>query len=149
LLHEREAELFLAMSRYDLAHSMAVAEKLRGDPLLFKAALLHDVGKMKEHLTLSTRWLYTCMELCASARLKRMVRELEGKTSGGDVLERALSLPKGWRRGFFVQVYHGELGAELLKGLGSEPEMVNLVKGHQKDPSGEKAERLKEIDDLY
>jgi hypothetical protein len=142
-----EADLFLAMGRYDLAHSLAMAARLKDDPLLYKAGLLHDAGKLRSELGIFSRWLYTFAELLFPFRLKAKEDMVEEKARGDSIEERILSLPKGWTRGLYVQLHHGEIAAEMLAGLGSEEELVRLVEGHQAEPGGERARRLREIDD--
>jgi hypothetical protein len=148
VLSEDEAALLLEMKRYDLAHSLAVAGRLNEDLLLYRAALLHDAGKLKNYLGLSTRWVYTWMEIFAPRRLKLAGDRLEDEAVGESALERARGFPKGWRRGLYVQMHHGEIGAEILSGLGSDPELVRLVGGHQKEPTDGRSKKLKEVDDI-
>ncbi len=147
VLSQGERELFLGMKRYDLAHSLAVADRLRDDPPLYRAALLHDAGKLPSELGLSTRWLYTALELTAPRFLRRLCGRAERKAEGEGAVERMRSLPRGLWRGLYVQSHHGEIAAELLRGLGSEEELVRLVGGHQGRPADVRAARLREADD--
>jgi hypothetical protein len=146
-LSPEESELFLAMARYDLAHSLAVAARLEDDPLLYKAGLLHDAGKLRSELDLFARWLYTAMELFMPQRLQRTGAAVEEEAVGEEVKERIYSLPRGWKRGLYVQLHHGEIAGELLSSAGSDEELVRLVGEHQDEPADEKAGRLREIDD--
>lgn len=142
-----ERELFLGMGRYDMAHSLAVAARLEDDPLLYRAALLHDAGKLRSDLGMLTRWLYTCMELLLPYRLKQVGGRVEAEAAGEGALERARSVPRGWRRGLYVQLHHGEIAAEILAGLGSDRELIELVEGHQAEQGDERARRFAEVDD--
>jgi hypothetical protein len=144
-----EAELFLDMSRYDLAHSLAVAGKLKDDPFLYKTALLHDAGKLRSDLGLFTRWLYTGIEVFLPSCLRRQRKNLDEAAAGESALKKARSLPRGWRRGLYVQFHHGEIGAEILDGLGSDAELIAIIGGHQGEPLGERAKRLAEVDDIF
>ncbi len=144
-----EAELFLDMSRYDLTHSLAVAKRLKDDPFLYRAALLHDAGKLRTDLGLFTRWLYTAMEIFMPSSLGWERKRLERAAIGESALQRARSLPGGWRRGLYVQFHHAEIGAEILDGLGSDAELVAIIRGHQGEPVGERARRLAEVDDVF
>ncbi len=135
------------MKRYDLAHSQAVAARLRDDPLLYRAALLHDAGKLPSQLGLGTRWLYTAMELASPRLLRRLCDKAEEKARGEEVMERMKSLPRGFWRGLYVQSHHGEIAAELLRRVGSEEELVRVVEGHQGTPMDARAARLREVDD--
>ncbi len=142
-----ERELFLSLKRYDIAHSLAVARRLRDDPLLHRAALLHDVGKLPSELGLPARWLYTAAELTAPRLLRGLCRKAEEMARGGGALERARSLPRGIWRGLYVQDHHGEIAGELLRERGSEEELVRLVAAHQGEPADARAARLREADD--
>ncbi len=146
-LSAAERELFLGMARYDRAHCMAVAERLADDPLLYRAGLLHDAGKLRSELGLFTRWLYTAGELFAPERLAALAAGLEEQAVGEGALERARSLRGRWRRGFYVQLHHAEIAADILRGLGSGEDLVELVAGHQEEPRGGRSRRLKEADD--
>jgi hypothetical protein len=142
-----EADLFLAMGRYDLAHSLAVAARLKDDPLLYKAGLLHDAGKLRSELGIFSRWLYTFAELFFPSGLKAREAMVEERARGDNIEERIISVPRGWARGLYVQLHHGEIAARMLVGLGSDEELVRLVEGHQAEPGGERARRFREIDD--
>lgn len=146
-LSPEERELFLGMDRYDLAHSLAVARRLRDDPLLHRAALLHDAGKLRSELGLVTRWLYTMGELFVPRRLAGLAAKLEAQARGDSALERARGLGGGLRKGLYVQMHHAEIAAELLAKAGSEAELVRLVGGHQGEPGDERSRRLREVDD--
>ncbi|RJP31263.1 MAG: hypothetical protein C4536_08415 [Actinobacteria bacterium] len=142
-----EHDLFLAMGRYDLAHSMAVAARLEDDPLLHRAGLLHDAGKLRSELGIFTRWLYTGLELIFPALLRRICAAVEDKAAGGGSMEGMQVLPRGWRRGLYVQLHHGEIAAEMLARMGSEEELVRLVGRHQMEPRDGLERRLAEVDD--
>jgi hypothetical protein len=142
-----EEELFSAMSRYDLAHSIAVAARLADDPLLYRAGLLHDAGKLRSELGLFTRWLYTGLELAAPALLKRMAAGIEAQAAGEGIMGRMRSLRPGWRRGLYVQLHHDEIAAEMLARMGCEEELVRLVGHHQLEPRDERERRLRDVDD--
>ena len=146
-LSPEESELFLSMARYDLAHSLAVAGRLEDDPLLHRAALLHDAGKLRSELSLFSRWLYTAMELLAPRRLRRIGAAVDEEAAGEGLTQRINSLPRGWKRGLYVQLHHGEIAAEMLSSLGSDAELVRLVGEHQEEPSDGRSRRLREVDD--
>ena len=146
-LSPHEGQLFLDMSRYDLAHAMAVAARLKDDPLLHRAGLLHDAGKLRSEASIFTRWLYTAMELLVPKRLQRTCETVEEQARGEGIMERVRSLPRGWRRGIYVLLHHGEIAAQVLAGLGSDRELIRLVGSHQHQPRDELERRLREIDD--
>lgn len=146
-LDPAQRDLFLGMVRYDLAHSLAVAARLEDDPLLYRAGLLHDAGKLRSELGVVTRWLYTALELLCPGRLKDIEDRLEAEAAGEGVMVRAHSLPRGWRRGLYVQMHHGEIAAHLLVESGADEELVRLVGSHQGRPGDDRARRLREVDD--
>lgn len=148
VLAPHEREIFLAMKRYDLAHSLAMASRLKDDPLLQRAALLHDAGKLPGELNLWTRWMYTALELLFPSLLKRVCEKVEERARGEGELERMSSLPPGWRRGLYVQAHHGEIAAELLRRGESDHLLVQLVEAHQREPQDQRARRLRRLDDL-
>ncbi|MDY6793981.1 MAG: HD domain-containing protein [Actinomycetota bacterium] len=148
-LTPRERGLFMFMNRYDLAHSLAVASRFEDEPLLYKAALLHDAGKLRSDASMFSRWLYTGMELFMPLRLKRISTELEADVAGDTALQRTRSLPRGWRRGIYLQLHHGEVGADLLRDIDSDREVIRLVRGHQGESTDELSRRLAEVDDIF
>lgn len=148
-LTAEERRLFMAMDRYDRAHSLALAKRLRDDPLLYRAALLHDCGKLTSELGLRVRWAYTFLEVFAPRLLARLAAKVEREAHGEDVLKRMRSIPPGWRRGIYVQLHHGEVAAALLERAGSDVELVRLVRDHQKEPRDERARRLRRMDDAF
>jgi len=146
-LSSGERGLFLSMSRYDLVHSMAVASRLTGDDLLRRAGLLHDTGKLRSELGLLTRWLYTALEIALPSCLQGLAERIDAKAAGSGVMERVHSLPRGWRRGLYVQLHHAEIAAEQLAQAGSEAELLRLVGSHQDEPRDTPQRLLREADD--
>jgi hypothetical protein len=146
-LSRDEAELFLSMARYDLAHSLAVSARLEDDPLLHKAGLLHDTGKLRSELGLFVRWLYTALEILYPSRLRILAARIEDEAAGSDAMERVASLRRGWKRGLYVQLHHAEIAGELLAGMGCEEDLVRLVATHQEEPCDKAQRRLKGADD--
>lgn len=137
------------MNRYDRAHSLVVAGRLQDDPLLYRVALLHDAGKLRSEVGIPARWLYTWMDIFMPSRLQRLQDKLEIKVAGEGALQKAHSLPKGWGRGIYVQLHHGEIGAEIIKDLGSDEEVVRLVREHQEEAQDDLARRLRAVDDAF
>lgn len=143
-----EYALATRMGRYDKAHSARMAAAVTGDPVLKKAALLHDVGKTDPRLKFVFRVLYTSLELFMPGRLHGIMAGLEGEARGGDAMERTGSLRKAWARAFYAQAHHAALGGIMLGRAGSDPGVTALVGGHQdrKETFGEQALRLFELD---
>ncbi len=147
-LSEREWELFAKMSRFDRAHSIKMARKINDDPLLRKAALLHDIGKIGNDLTMPGRLIFTTIELLAPPLLKKLKARIYQEAQGHMEREKVASLKSGWKRSFYVQARHDAIGAELLSEIGTEPEVIRLVAGHiRKSPNmDERLRRLKRLD---
>ncbi len=147
-LSEKESELFDKMSRFDRAHSIKMARKIDDDPLLRKAALLHDIGKIGNHLTMPGRLIFTAIELIAPPLLKRLKAQIYKEARGQTERERIASLGSDWKRSFYVQARHDYIGAELLSEIGTEKEVIRLVAGHiKKTPDiDERLRRLKRLD---
>jgi putative nucleotidyltransferase with HDIG domain len=117
--------LFQAMPRYDRGHALAVFETLRRsghtEPDLLAAALLHDAGKTvhpKGHLRLWHRVVSVLVRAWQPALLARLGQDRPGS----------------WRRSFFVQAHHAELGAELARQVGCSPRTVALIRHHEDAP---------------
>jgi hypothetical protein len=91
--------------------------------------------------------MYTFLEVFLPRLLARLAGKVEKEARGGDVLERMRSLPPGWRRGLYVQLHHGEVGAALLERAGSGEEVVRLVRDHQGEPRDDRSRRLRRLDD--
>ncbi len=61
------------------------------------------------------------LEIFYPSRLLRLSQRVEGEAAGSGVMERVHSLPRGWRRGLYVQLHHAEIAAEMLERAGSKP----------------------------
>ena len=106
------AKLFRAMPRYDRRHSLGVARSLQemghDEPDLLAAALLHDVGKTAlpdARLRLGHRVAIVLMRALWPNLLERLGQERSA----------------GWRRPFYVQLCHAEIGADLARQAGCSP----------------------------
>ncbi len=132
-----EAVLFQGMSRYDRAHSLLVAGRLAGDSMLVKSALLHDTGKLPAELPLWFRTSYTAAEIFVPQHLKRTEQRLDTRVGEGTSREKLSRLRRSSDRALFVQMYHGEIAADYLTGLGCELEVVEIVRYHQGVPGPE------------
>jgi hypothetical protein len=122
-----QTELFLQMPRCDQRHGLDVFYALRikqhDDHDLLVAALLHDVGKRGNVLSLSKggrlrlwhRVFIVLIEALRPQLLDRLAREE----------------PHSWRYPFFVHQHHPELGAELAQAAGCSPATVELIRRHQ------------------
>lgn len=117
-----ELELFHAQSRAVREHALTVADRLwasgHREPVLLRAALLHDVGKNTAGIGL---WHRVALVL-----LQALSPELP--------LRIAVDDPQSWRYPFYVQLHHASRGAELLAAAGSDPHLVALVRAHHDVP---------------
>jgi hypothetical protein len=124
-LNKQEQILFYSLPAYDQRHSLDVAYTVRDllgkrtkiDPnKLYKAALLHDVGKAPARLRVRDR---VCQALFFTLLppLADYLANRGSETTGY------------WRRILFFYKYHPRLGAALVKGISSN-EVLNLIECH-------------------
>lgn len=118
LLGPGEEALFYHVKRAARRHSLQVYRQLRcrgiQDRYLLAAALLHDVGKGR--VTIAHRVAAVLLEAVVPALLDSLA------TSQG---------PR-WKRAFYYQRHHAELGADLVQRAGAHPMVVALVGNHHK-----------------
>jgi hypothetical protein len=117
--------LFQAMPPYDRRHALAVLASLQlaghSEPDLLAAALLHDAGKTvhpKGRLRLWHRVVSVLVRALRPALLAQLAQDR----------------PESWRRPFYVQAHHAELGAELAHQVGCSPRTVALIRHHEDAP---------------
>lgn len=116
--------LYRAMGRYDRQHGLRVAHSLleRGQdhPDLLAAALLHDAGK-----TVTQRGKLRLGRRIAIVLMQAVDPNLVAHLGRDDA--------KSWRRAFYVQQHHAELGAEAARQVGCTEQTVALIRRHE-DP---------------
>jgi len=134
-LNKQEQVLFYRMPIADQRHSLDVAynlvdkikyiEEKRRQPLKLKeesvvAALLHDVGKINAPFSLFSRVSYIIV--------KKLFKNL-----GWELLLNLGKNPSSWLlfRNFYILEFHHLIGANLLKQVDSNPEVINMVGHHQ------------------
>ncbi|MDR1998158.1 MAG: HD domain-containing protein [Candidatus Margulisbacteria bacterium] len=147
-LNKQEQILFYAQTTLDQRHALNVAYAIRDllgrrpklhQDKLYKAALLHDIGKARARLRLLDRiWqvlFFTCLPPLANYLADR-----------GSLWHKAY-----WRRILYACKYHPRIGAELARDIKVEEGVVYLIE-HHCDPAaqGEPAELtiLREADEL-
>jgi len=118
-------DLYWVMPRYDRRHALSVVRSLdrmgQNDPDLVAAALLHDAGKTADR----TRPL----------RLWHRVAVVLLRTFAPSLLERiAQDQAANWRRPFYVQLHHGEIGATLAREAGCSLRTAELIRRHEDPP---------------
>lgn len=124
--------IFAAMPRQYRLHSLDVYRRVRqarcADPILWKAALLHDSGKFDpvsgRYVTIVHRVLVVLLSATPHGRrlLKWLSRPVRANTG-------RLSLDY-WRYPFYLSERHAELGAEIATKCGASPELVELIRKH-------------------
>ncbi|MCL4266757.1 MAG: HD domain-containing protein [Anaerolineae bacterium] len=119
VLTPAELQLFRRFPANDQWHGVRVLRLVQSSgcahPALWKAALLHDVGKTEVRLTVRDRIL-----VVVGGAL------WPGKTAvWGD------GEARGWRRPFVVKAHHPAWGAEMAAAAGCDSLTVTLVRRHQ------------------
>ena len=126
------ARLFRGMPGYDRRHALAVLDTLEragyDDPDLLAAALLHDAGKTLHPEGRLYLW-HRVAAVLARALWPGLLARL-----GREPIQ-------GWRRPFFVQQHHAELGAELALQAGCSARAAALIRLHE-GPDGPADDRL-------
>ncbi|NTW00330.1 MAG: hypothetical protein HGA19_03375 [Oscillochloris sp.] len=117
-----EQRLFEHMPTYDQRHCLDVYQTLvdegHNDPLLLRAAIIHDCGKVDDNgKTMGLGW-YILATL-----LKRVPGLYLAAAKGSRGLLRPLS----------IYATHAWRGAEMAAAAGSPPEMVTIIR-HYHDP---------------
>ncbi len=114
--------LFQRMSPGDRDHCLRVYRLLRTegvvDDAVLQAALLHDVGKAEARLTLAHRTVIVLLGRLWPAWLERLAAPGQA----------------AWRRAFWVDQHHGELGAQRCAQAGCPAAVASLVRHHETRP---------------
>jgi hypothetical protein len=119
-LGEGERRLFERMARFDQRHCLDVYRTLvragHGDPLLLRAALIHDCGKVADDGRTIPLVYYGIFVL-----LKKLAPAL---------YSRAASDGRGLLWPFAVHALHEDRGARLADLAGSPPELVAILRDY-------------------
>lgn len=133
ILDPGQVELFNLLQKSEQTHSIRVLKAVRkqgGDNIdLQAAAMLHDIGKVKEPLRLWERILIVITNAICPACVK------EWGAAQGEVP----SAMPGWQRAFVVAEQHPAWGAELASQCGASVMTVALIARHQEKLSPEGA----------
>ena len=135
ILTPQQMELFQQMQLNEQAHSLQVCKRLAqqkegesGDEreCLLVAALLHDVGKNRQPLSLLER-----VEIVVAHALLPEKSKAWGALPPGD----AAGQKSGWRRPFVTAEHHAVWGAKMATAAGASPLAVALIRRHQELPN--------------
>ncbi|MBO5245415.1 MAG: HD domain-containing protein [Selenomonadales bacterium] len=149
VLSPKEASLFWQMNLPDQQHAIRVARsamELAKDAadvdrdLLLRAALLHDVGKVKGDVSTADKVLTVIGHKFAP----RMMRSWGREGRGGRI--------DNLRHACYVYFYHPQRSADLLRKIDAEEELTELVLHHHDNMmSGERAELtlLRRADEMH
>lgn len=114
-----ELALFQRFSLSDQQHSYCVLGTLQRagytQPVLQKAALLHDIGKIRYRLTIWERSLAVLLGMLWSRRVDAWGQ--------GEA--------RGWQRPFVIKAQHPVWGADMVNAVGGEAVVVSLIRRHQ------------------
>ncbi|MBU0573578.1 MAG: HDIG domain-containing metalloprotein [Candidatus Margulisiibacteriota bacterium] len=123
----QEQALFNSLPDYEQKHAVVVAQKMlnslkgRHDldgHKLAKIGLLHDIGKAAVRLSI--------FDKAAMVALKSLSPWLYDLLSQRGMKD---GTPRFFRK-FFVYKHHGEIGAEMLRKIGVEDEVLTCVEAH-------------------
>jgi hypothetical protein len=142
-LNPSEHELYMQMSPPARQHHLRVLKRLlaQGEkhPALLKAALLHDVGKIRYPFSLPEKVLVVLVKAC-------LPRQFAAWSNGPT---------EGWRRPFVVSAKHPQWGAKMALEIGVDELTVELICRHQTHLAGpprteadDLLQRLQAADDL-
>jgi putative nucleotidyltransferase with HDIG domain len=135
VLNPAELALFSQFSANDRWHSVRVLRLVRAaggdEPALYKAALLHDIGKTRVPLTI----------------IDRIVVVLGSRLWPKQTIVWGNGEAQGWRRPFVVKAQHPAWGAEMAAAAGSDLLTITLIQRHQ-DALNEEVEEPKLYEQL-
>lgn len=118
-------------------------------PVLIKAALLHDIGKIRGSINLWDRVCYVLVKKCSG----KLVYKLASPSTGtGNVNSHRHGSPLArFRNALYVHLHHPELGAELAAKAGLDENIVYLLRHHHdiaKATSSKELAALMKADEL-
>ena len=131
ILKPHELRLWSEQAGYDRRHAVAVARRVEAelgdDPRWLRAALLHDVGKVRAGLGLVGRSTVTAVQALFPVRAAAW-EEAASTAHARDVI---MDPVKG-RPAAGVYLAHGPIGAAWLARHGTEEEVATWVRVHHR-----------------
>jgi putative nucleotidyltransferase with HDIG domain len=145
-LTPQAVHLFMAMPSQDRQHALNVFYSLQqegyDDHDLLAAALLHDVGKGVTQRDEEVASVGQGVSHREGPRLWHRVAVVLILAFWPSLLEQlGQEERQGWRRPFYIQLHHPELGAELARQAGCSPVTVGIIRRHE-DPPDQKDDPL-------
>ncbi|MDD2430095.1 MAG: HD domain-containing protein [Firmicutes bacterium] len=143
-LTEMERVLYFQMDFVDQRHALEVAKTVNEDPriqndnerkVVVKAALLHDIGKIKGDFTVTQRVLVKLINKFMPKIYQRLLLK-DNKPKG--TLANAV----------FVYATHPSRGAYMLETFGVSETVVELIRNHHEMPKSRFERLLKDADSL-
>jgi putative nucleotidyltransferase with HDIG domain len=133
-LNKTEKNLFFQMDvavqkhcvnvAYTLEELLAIQANTPGVPpgpdttLLYKAALLHDIGKITGRFTVLDRIWFVLVRKVS----RRLANRIAKKGCGGWLTR--------LRNAFYIHIHHGALGSDLARQNGFPDELIMLIRHH-------------------
>lgn len=136
-LYPSELALFSQMAVYDQRHCIDTARtvmrlaRARGTgpaslPVLIKAALLHDIGKVTGDIGLWDRCFIVILNRISRSLLHWLAEKGQADQKNGH---------RGFAYACYVQLHHPRRGAYMARAFGVNPRVVELLKIHHQ-PQG-------------
>ena len=125
-LSQQEYELFIQMDAGDQIHSLHVAELCReslqfhpeaDECIIMRAALLHDIGKIGARLGLGFRTFWVLGHKLAPWLMDRIAKRSTN------------TKPGTLRYRMYLQFFHSQIGADMMRKIGVEEEVAILIEG--------------------
>lgn len=137
ILTPTQYALFTRLQPSEKVHAVRVMRKVREsseDPDLLTAALLHDIGKIIQPLSL---WERVLVALAPRSRTRRTGETLQDEPTG--------SAARGWTRALVVADKHASWGAQLAHKAGAPRTVIQLIRRHADPPLDEPHSRDDEL----